>query len=471
MDMMKYKKVLAITTALGVFSPPVQAPACTTAATRNLAHVGPIIVKSYDWDNTDGYVAVNQVHLQKTAIGVPDPLTWVSTYQSVTFNQWGMNMPLGGMNEKGLVVEIMKVGDFMVDRSAKEDYPIASKQGKRKAINQIQWVQYILDTAGSLNAATKLAKGVYASPDFRIGGKNFYAKLFDIDPVHYLVCNDRGTCRTFEYRNHKLLISRNHAWADTLPKKQYPGGQVPFGSDKVSTSTPVNIPLVPVLANNYLETDAQCLDKYLSLPKGEPCVGGEGKSPEQQACRTACGKITDPIKDSAKSTRRYIMATGKAEAAPNMKHAATAASYGFNVMGKAACNSSTRWQIVYLPKLGHAYWKAIKPNQNPDKCEGLSPKTKHGYVNLKTEKKIAHDCRQLKQPRVWDLDGTLTGEAYKLIEYPSLRYPTLTKINSQALVNNFAHAARYKDAGLAAILGQGNGLSFVEMTYYSCKLF
>lgn len=462
-------KTLALVAALAVLSSPVQAPACTTAATRNLAHVGPIIVKSYDWDNSDGYVVVNQVHLLKTAIGVPDPLTWVSSYQSVTFNQWGMNMPMGGMNEKGLVVEIMKVGDFKADRSAAEDYPLASKQGKKRAINQVQWVQYILDKADGLNAAVKLAKSVYASPEFRIGGKNYYQKLFDIDPVHYLVCNAHGTCRVFEYRDHRLLISRDHAWTKAMPKKNYPSGELPFGPDSVSPHpATVDLPRVPVLANNFAASDADCLDKYLALPQGTACVKGENTSPEQQACRAACGKITDRVKDSAKSTRRFIMATAKAEAAPDMKHAKTAAGYGFHTMAKEVCNDSTRWQIVYLPKLKRAYWKAIDPDKNPDKCKGLHKG--HGTVSLKHEKTLAHSCRELKNTRVWDLDGKLTGHAYNLIDYPSLRYPTLTKINSQALVNNFAHASRYH-ASTAEYLSKGNGLSMAEMTAYRCKLF
>ena len=32
---------------------------------------------------------------------------WQSKYASVTFNQYGVELPTGGINEKGLVVEIM----------------------------------------------------------------------------------------------------------------------------------------------------------------------------------------------------------------------------------------------------------------------------------------------------------------------------------------------------------------------------
>ena len=100
---------------------PNMALACTTACTPEIPGVGPVIVKSFDWDNRDGLVFLNPSGLAKVAIGVKDPMGWKVKHANVTFNQWGINMPLGGMNDKGLVVEIMKVGDFKKKASAKND--------------------------------------------------------------------------------------------------------------------------------------------------------------------------------------------------------------------------------------------------------------------------------------------------------------------------------------------------------------
>ena len=36
------------------------------------------------------------------------PASWVSKYGSVTFNQYGRELPTGGMNEAGLVVETIE---------------------------------------------------------------------------------------------------------------------------------------------------------------------------------------------------------------------------------------------------------------------------------------------------------------------------------------------------------------------------
>jgi choloylglycine hydrolase len=45
------------------------------------------------------------------------PLTWVATYGSVSFNQNGRELPCGGINEAGLVIE------QMMHESPKSRYP------------------------------------------------------------------------------------------------------------------------------------------------------------------------------------------------------------------------------------------------------------------------------------------------------------------------------------------------------------
>lgn len=439
---------------------PGKAPACTSGCTRNLPEVGPIVMKSYDWDNPDGIAVLNQKHIHKTAIGVSDPKKWVSKYFSVTFNQWGMQMPMGGMNEKGLVVEIMKVGDFKESGSseemAKKDFP--SKKGDRKALNQLQWVQYILDMAGDLDEAKKLAKEeVYAAASFSVVG----VKAFDIDPVHYLVCDANAQCRIFEYKRKKLLVTKKRSW-DGIPTKTFAKGTFPFGPDHISSSHDVvDTPMVPVLANNYIYTDGKCLEKYLDVPEGKKCKN----VPE---CKEACKKMR-----KVDSTKRFVSATKKLNEAPTNLHTpAEAAHYGFEELAPAVCNQDTQWQIIYLPKSLDVYWKSIKKKECKPKSGG------HGHVNLHAAMDGASSCRTGKEIVVYDIDGSVDGSRYHKIKYPTLKYPTLTKINSQALYENFRHG-RNKTANLTTIAGDPSGaeadahrataLSVVQMTSFHCK--
>ena len=68
--------------------------------------------KNYDWDVADGLVIVNKRGMAKRALiagpaGTEAAAEWVSRYGSVTFNQYGRELPCGGMNEAGLVMPVL----------------------------------------------------------------------------------------------------------------------------------------------------------------------------------------------------------------------------------------------------------------------------------------------------------------------------------------------------------------------------
>ena len=161
------------------------AQGCTTFSTAVNGKV--IFGKTYDWNMEQGYVMVNKRHVEKTAIALlpgDRPVTWQSTLGSVTFNQYGRELPNAGVNEAGLVVEVM-----VLSSSA---FP--SAQQSDDSINETQWVQYILDQASTIDDAVALANQVRIS------------KV--MVPLHYQVCDVTGDCAAFEYIGGILRISR-----------------------------------------------------------------------------------------------------------------------------------------------------------------------------------------------------------------------------------------------------------------------
>ena len=66
-----------------------------------------LVGKNYDWDIGDGMVVVNKRGVVKQALVGTNPARWTSRFGSVTFDQYGREFPSGGMNEAGLVVELM----------------------------------------------------------------------------------------------------------------------------------------------------------------------------------------------------------------------------------------------------------------------------------------------------------------------------------------------------------------------------
>src|SRR5512144_123030 len=114
-----------------------EAVACTTFC---YADGGTLVFgRNYDWHIGDGMVVVNTRNVLKRALVDPYPARWTSKYGSVTFNQYGREFPNGGMNEKGLVVEML-----WLDQA---EYPAGDGRG---ALPTLQWIQYQLDNSATV---------------------------------------------------------------------------------------------------------------------------------------------------------------------------------------------------------------------------------------------------------------------------------------------------------------------------------
>jgi hypothetical protein len=190
-------RILTIVVLLGGGAPR-RANACTTFM---LERGGQRVVgKSYDWYMGQGLVIVNKRGVAKQSLPAKPgdrAIQWLSRHASVTFNQYGREFPTGGMNDAGLVVEVM-----WLDSSAYE------KVDKRPTLNELQWIQYQLD-----NFAT-VAEMMAAAPALRVSP--VYAR------VHYLACDKSGACAAFEHVGGKQVVTpgaralTNHTYAESV---------------------------------------------------------------------------------------------------------------------------------------------------------------------------------------------------------------------------------------------------------------
>jgi choloylglycine hydrolase len=141
--------------------------------------------RNYDWVAGTGMVCTNQRGLLKTSFKVPDgsTITWSSRYGSITFNQYGKEFPTGGMNEKGLVVELMWLDETV--------YP---KADERPAVGVLQWIQYQLDNCVSIDEV------IATDRQLRITAST--------SPLHYLVADANGNAATIEFLQGKLVAHR-----------------------------------------------------------------------------------------------------------------------------------------------------------------------------------------------------------------------------------------------------------------------
>lgn len=158
--------------------------ACTTFF---LNHHGELVFgRNYDWVSGSGMVNINLQGLAKTSFPMQEgkTISWVSRYGNITFNQYGKEFPTGGMNEKGLVVELMWLDGTQ--------YP---SPDSRPAISVLQWIQYQLDNC------TTVEEVIATDKMLRIA-------TVGTTPLHYLVADKQGDVATIEFLHGKMIIHK-----------------------------------------------------------------------------------------------------------------------------------------------------------------------------------------------------------------------------------------------------------------------
>jgi choloylglycine hydrolase len=206
-----------------LLAPAAVVSACSTFCLRDGSRV--LLGKNFDWHTGEGFLSINARHVTKTALVHPPdlPVHWTATYGSVTFNQIGREFPFGGMNEAGLVVELLWLSDTR--------YP---PPDARPALNELQWVQYQLDTAQSV------AEVLRSDAALRIAQPHA--------AVHYFVCDHAGNAATIEFLDGRLVahtgaalpapVLTNSSYARSLAYLSAPGG---FGARREIASSPSSL--------------------------------------------------------------------------------------------------------------------------------------------------------------------------------------------------------------------------------------
>lgn len=139
--------------------------------------------RNFDFFTGNGAIMVNPRGLVKTALVLPgeNPAKWMAQYGSVTFNQVGRELPMGGMNEAGLVVEMM--WHFAAGYPAPDARP---------ALMELQWMQFLLDTCATTADVAAALEKVRITP---MGSR-----------LHFLILERSGRAVAVEFINGKTLF-------------------------------------------------------------------------------------------------------------------------------------------------------------------------------------------------------------------------------------------------------------------------
>ncbi|MCD4833607.1 MAG: linear amide C-N hydrolase [Bacteroidales bacterium] len=181
---MRLKKLIIVLSILLTVS---YSYACSTFVLKGDNQI--VFGRNYDFDFGNGFIAINKKGVSKHALLSvnENPAEWISKYGSITFNQIGLDFPMGGMNEKGLVIAQMYLHDVK--------YP---EQDKRKGIGELQWIQYQLDNSETLEDVIETDKFLRISNESHA-------------PLHFLVCDKNGNMATFEYPEGELVVTKHNS--------------------------------------------------------------------------------------------------------------------------------------------------------------------------------------------------------------------------------------------------------------------
>jgi len=117
------------------------------------------------------------------ANGVARPFlgaAWTSTFGSVTFNIHGAGFPIGGMNERGLVVEALQM-----------DSVVGFHPTIRSTLRPLAWVQRLLDDCATVSDVIR-----YASTTTNADGM----------PYHFHVADSTGASTVIEFSRGRTVL-------------------------------------------------------------------------------------------------------------------------------------------------------------------------------------------------------------------------------------------------------------------------
>ena len=154
--------------------------------------------KNYDWNVESGRIFINKRNVKKVAFKVVNPVSWTSKFGSLTFNQYGQDFPIGGMNEKGMVIEALWLNETI--------YP--PRNEAQQNIDNMQWIQYHLDNSADINDVIKNDSLIQVSPT-------------SASAVHCFVTDKNGKSLIFESVNgvthHYLTENSNYPFLTNDP--------------------------------------------------------------------------------------------------------------------------------------------------------------------------------------------------------------------------------------------------------------
>jgi penicillin V acylase-like amidase (Ntn superfamily) len=159
---------------------------CTSFCLDNGDHC--VFGTNFDNEIYEGLIFVNPRGLSKTGweeSSTGEVAHWIAKYSSISFDLVGYQLVWAGMNEAGLMLSTMALGES-----------VAPPVGKQPPLATPLWLQYLLDNYATIDEVVASQEVVSIA---RTVGR----------PVdHYLICDGRGDCVVFEFLAGKVVVHK-----------------------------------------------------------------------------------------------------------------------------------------------------------------------------------------------------------------------------------------------------------------------
>jgi choloylglycine hydrolase len=180
--------------------------ACSTFVLKNDDRQ--VFGRNYDWNLDDALLVVNKRGCSKRSIIKPDEkgekAIWTASYGSITFNQYGRELPMGGMNEAGLVVEAMALSETRYPDP--DDRPYVGSAS--------QWRQYLLDTCATVAEVIATDRNIRISN--QVTGPGIHVLVLDKNGDRAAIEFLNGRMKVYTGRDLPVAVLTNDTYAESL---------------------------------------------------------------------------------------------------------------------------------------------------------------------------------------------------------------------------------------------------------------
>lgn len=216
------------------------------------------------WRQEPGSVFINKKNTFKRSVSGYElgasnkqhTIEWISKYGSVTFNYFGRELPDGGMNEVGLVVNEMGYG--YKDYTYNDSLP---------TMMVTQWIQYQLDNFATVEEVIENINSiniVHWGLPAPIGGNNWHFFIADKDANIAIIEFSRGRVKIFTGDSAPIPVLCNNAYQKDIEDiKKYRG----FGGKR-----PILLKLK--LLSYWFNQGARMVNEYDPEKDGHPVKYG-----------------------------------------------------------------------------------------------------------------------------------------------------------------------------------------------------